>query len=291
MKSLFLFCTLLNVSLFSTELKGYLTDEEIALFHAQGYLLKENVLSREEKELMVRSVSKAVDEGLEAVMKSNAPDQTIYINKSRIVFQERENGSRSIVKINGCTGMAPDLLSIVRSEKLLHTFFEIIDTDRLEQIISQIHPKLPNDGLAFPKHRDVDFRVLFDPEWDDFLGNGSYAICIFPVDAMSKENGGLWIDRSNYPVPREEDSDIFWVEAKLGDLLFIHPHLWHGSEPNASSQSRKTLLAGFAAYGANHKTYPGADVNTVFKLTEDGIIEISKAPWAQDYFVAPKAGH
>ncbi len=61
-----------------------------------------------------------------------------------------------------------------------------------------MHPKLPGDGVAYARHRDVQFRKQFDPEWTDVLQNGSYAICIMPIDPMNKENGGLWVDLNNY---------------------------------------------------------------------------------------------
>jgi len=103
------------------------------------------------------------------------------------------------------------------------------------------------------------------------LGNGSYAICIMPVDPMSKENGGLWIDKNNFGTNKpEEAQDLIWIEAKPGDLLFMHPHLLHGSAPNTSaSLHRKTLLSGFCAYGANSKAYPGAEVSHRFTLQND----------------------
>jgi hypothetical protein len=73
---------------------------------------------------------------------------------------------------------------------------------------------------------------------------------------------------------------------------FMHPHLYHGSGPNTSpTASRKTLLTGFCAFGANHMAYPGAYVNTRLTLREDGSIVITPAPWSQSLFVGPGVGH
>lgn len=196
----------------------------------------------------------------------------------------REDQSVSIALINGCAGMQPKLLDTTRSERMLHTFFDLLSTNDLEHLICQIHPKLPGDGVAFPGHRDIQFRKLIDPDWQDILGNGSYSICIIPIDSMSPENGGLWIDRSSYPQEGldKRQQDLLWIYAEPGDLLFIHPHLYHGSDPNLSlDMSRKTLLTGFCAFGANHKAYPGALVNKRIRLTKEEGIEITDAPWAQ----------
>ena len=160
-----------------------------------------------------------------------------------------------------------------------------MNCNKIEHIISQLHPKLPNDGVVYAKHRDIQFRKSFDPEWKDILGNGSYCICILPLDPMNASNGGLYIDKNNYfsyytdAVTQEED--LQWVEMEPGDLLFMHPHLWHGSRSNTSNSSRRTLLTGYCAYGANSRAYPGADMNRVL-VRDPTTHEISQeyAPWA-----------
>ena len=89
----------------------------------------------------------------------------------------------------------------------MQTFSEIPGTRDLEHLIFQIHPKIPGDGISFPRHRDIQFRKSYNPEWQDILGNGSYAICIMPVDPMTQDNGCLWIDKNNYPEPQEKEEE------------------------------------------------------------------------------------
>lgn len=279
------------------EMEGYLTSDEIALFHKQGYLLKRECLCQAEVKQLHEEVTSVIDRVLEEIQNSKEltfsdNDQFLYIDGSRIVCKRHSDQSISIARINGCGGIQPSLLETIRSEKMVRTFFELLGTDDLEHLIAQIHPKLPGDGIAYPKHRDIQFRKSFDPDWQDILGNGSYAICIIPIDRMSPENGGLWIDRNNYPEPQGLEEDLLWLYAEAGDLLFMHPHLFHGSGPNlAPEASRKTLLTGFCAYGANHKPYPGASLNTRLTLTEQGTISISDAPWSEGSFHGLGAGH
>lgn len=282
--------------MFSTaysDMQGFLTSDEITLFYKQGYLLKAQCLSQEEIANLKEDVTEVIDQSLETIRNAgyecSKEDQVLHINESRVVFKQSADGI-SIARVNGCAGMKPRLLEILRSKKIVHTFLELLGTDSLEHLISQIHPKLPQDGIAFPGHRDIQFRRSFDPEWEDVLGNGSYAICIIPVDPMTMENGGLWIDRNNYPEPQGIEEDIVWIEAKPGDLFFMHPHLYHGSGVNSSAFSRKTLLTGFCAFGANHKAYPGAHVNTRLTLTEEEL-QITDAPWRQTAFTGPGNGH
>jgi len=49
---------------------------------------------------------------------------------------------------------------------------------------------------------------------------------------MSKENGGLWVDRNNYPIDEQKEENLEWIESEPGDVLFMHPNLFHGSGPN-----------------------------------------------------------
>lgn len=292
-----IFALLFSVALNAAELKGFLTADEITLFYKQGYLIKRQCLSQEDMSQLNKDITVATDRALEEIRDSkeltySEDEQMLYIDGSRVVYKRRPDTSTSIARINGCGGMQPSLLTTMRSEKMLQTFFELLGTSDIEHLISQIHPKLPGDGIKFPKHRDIQFRKSFDPDWQDILGNGSYAVCIIPIDRMTPENGGLWIDRNNYPEPQDLEEDLIWVNAEPGDLLFMHPYLYHGSGPNLSpNASRKTLLTGFCAFGANHKAYPGAHVNTHFTLTEEGKISMTNSPWSQALLIGHGSGH
>lgn len=245
------FMVLSSFTLDAVETQGFLTADDIALFYKQGYLLKSQCLSQAEMKQLNEDITTVIDRAIEEIRNSkdltfSEDDQIIYIDGSRVVCKRRLDQSISIARINGCGGMQPALLATMRSEKMIHTFFELLGTNDLEHLIAQIHPKLPNDGIAYPKHRDIQFRKSFDPDWHDILGNGSYAVCVIPIDRMTPENGGLWIDRNNYPEPQGLEEDLIWLYAEPGDLLFMHPHLYHGSGPNlAPNTSRKTLLTGF----------------------------------------------
>jgi len=297
MRQLFIFIFIYYSSILcATEMKGFLTQEEIALFYKQGYLLKPHVLNEIEINQLNEQITTIVHRSLEEIQQSSDPifsesEQMLYIDGSRIVFKRRPDGSTSIARINGCSGIEPALLKTVRSEKMAHTFFELLGTSDLEHLISQIHPKIPGDQIAFPRHRDIQFRKSFDPEWQDILGNGSYAICFIPIDPMTPENGGLWIDANNYPESQGVDEERVWIHAEPGDLLFMHPYLYHGSGPNLSNSSRKSLLTGFCAFGANHKAYPGAHVNAHLALLDGEKIVIEQAPWSETPCIGPTTGH
>ncbi len=265
--------------------QGFLTQEEISLFHQQRYLVKRGCFTAAEMDQLNARVTAVVDRALQQIGQlpngAAEEDQITYVDGSRLVFKQHADQSISISRINGCSGMDPELLDILRSDKMVRTFFELLGTRDLEHIICQLHPKLPGDGIAYPSHRDIQFRKAFDPDWQDVLGNGSYVICVIPIDPMSRENGGLWVTE-----------DTIWLEANPGDLIFMHPELVHGSGPNESpTKARKTLLTGFCAFGANHKPYPGADVNMHLALTDRGEISMQSSPWNDKIITNSMEGH
>ena len=277
---------LLCFTLFTTDSfcleNGYLTNEEISLFHKQGYLIKKGCLDKHHVEELTIATQQAIETSLASLymqsdeLKKNE-DSFIEIQGSRIVYRASDENI-SIARINGCGGLQPSLLETLQSHKMVHTFFELLGTNKIEHLICQIHPKLPLDGISFKAHRDIEFRKSFDPNWTDILGNGSWAICIIPIDPMSEKNGGLWIDTGSFGEQSQEN--ILWVKAEPGDMLFLHPYILHGSGPNLSDKPRRTLLTGFCAYEANHKAYPGSHVNYCFSIDSENTITKQLSPWA-----------
>lgn len=289
---------------------GYLTSEEIDIFYRQGYFIKKQCFNEEEIIELEKQVSIVIKKSFELIQLneiiSSEEDQIKYSDEGTRIVYKHNNNSTSIVRINGCCGMNELLLRYIKSDKIIHTFYEILKTNDIEHIISQIHPKLPFDGISYPKHKDIQYRKSFDSDWNDILGNGSYAICIISIDGMSKANGGLWIDKNNYNQyyntettnndddninNENEEEDIIWIETNPGDALFMHPYLYHGSGPNISNYNRRTLLAGYCAYNANHKKYPGALVNTRHFLNQNGTIELSDCSWSINDFEGTTKGH
>ena len=77
----------------------------------------------------------------------------------------------------------------------------------------------------------------------------------------------------------QEIGGVFAPSLGSGDVLMMHPFLIHSSRPNASENSRMTLLTGFCVAGANYRNYPGNCTNTLISAQTSGILEIKNAPW------------
>ncbi len=278
----------------------YLSENDIATFYNQGYVVVKKAYDTQEVQKMASLTNEVIRRvSYEFLYSSSArnfseinKEYRVYLDGSQVVFKKMEHGI-SILRVVGCGSMQPALSAILRSDKMVYTFFNLLGCNSLEQIISQFHPKEPNDGVEFFAHRDIRFRRQFDPDWADTSGQGSYAVAIIAVDRMTQENGGLWVDNSDYAsihwnpenvghIPDERDQNRVYLEMQPGDMLFMHPHLLHGSSPNTSPNSRHTLLTGYCIYGANHKNYPGNCTNDILTKTNDGGFTTESADWKVD---------
>lgn len=164
-------------------------------------------------------------------------------------------------------GMEPALLRLSEDARLLDPALELLDTGACEQLLCQAHFKMPNDGVAFDWHQDIQHRDKGGTTWRDVNGRGSYVQSILLVDDMNHENGPLEFvpaeaarfDERGRLVPGSIDTALaVEVLGQAGDVLFFGPWAVHGSAPNQSTQPRRVLINGYAAPGANGRFYPGA---------------------------------
>ena len=176
-------------------------------------------------------------------------------------------GTTVVQRVVWAGGAEPCLLRLAEDPRLLVPALELLGTTRCEQLLCQAHYKMPNDGVAFDWHQDIQHRDKGNDTWRDVTGRGSYVQSILLVDDMTDENGPLeflppeavTLDAAGRLVPGEPVDTRRAVSAtgRAGDVLFFGPYAVHGSTPNTSSTPRRVLINGYAAPGANKRYYPG----------------------------------
>jgi ectoine hydroxylase-related dioxygenase (phytanoyl-CoA dioxygenase family) len=183
------------------------------------------------------------------------------------------NGKMAIHRIVWAGGVEPFLLEFSRKDKLLYPVSQLIRSNTADHLINQIHFKMQGDGVEFHWHQDVMNRRSHGKNWTDVNGTGSFVQTFIVLDDMTVENGTLNLVKGLPPqgdlfLETLKDSDqlskvarldeAFPLELNVGDVLFMHPYMVHGSQPNNSSQIRRLLINGFSCPGANRGDYPGA---------------------------------
>ena len=179
-----------------------------------------------------------------------------------------EPGGHSVVvqRVVWAGGAEPVLLRLSEDARLVAPALDLLGTERCEQLLCQAHYKMPNDGVAFDWHQDIQHRDKGGDTWRDVNGRGSFVQTIFLVDDMTEENGPLEfvpieavrLDASRRLVAGSVDgSRAVSVTGRAGDVFFFGPWAVHGSHPNRSKHPRRVLINGYAAPGANKRFYPG----------------------------------
>ncbi len=182
------------------------------------------------------------------------------------VLEGRADGPVVVQRVVWAGGMEPALLRLSEDPRIVGPALELLGTPRCEQLLCQAHFKMPNDGVAFDWHQDIQHRDKGPGTWRDVNGRGSYVQSILLVDDMNDVNGPLEFvpadavrfDESGRMISGTIDAArAIPVLGEAGDVLFFGPWAVHGSLPNQSSMPRRVLINGYAAPGANGRKYPG----------------------------------
>lgn len=238
-----------------------LSYDELRAFHEGGFFVKRGLFHRDE-------VSPVRD----ALERLYAVAQTLTATGDHdgafFALGGPKPGQPVVVqRVVWAGGAEPCLLRLSEDARLLDPALELLGTASCEQLLCQAHYKMPNDGVAFDWHQDIQHRDKGNDTWRDVTGRGSYVQTILLVDDMTEENGPLEF------VPRDAvsldargrilpDADVdpsraIAVTGRAGDVLFFGPYAVHGSTPNESTMPRRVLINGYAAPGANKRYYPG----------------------------------
>jgi ectoine hydroxylase-related dioxygenase (phytanoyl-CoA dioxygenase family) len=257
--------------------------DDVATFHAHGVIVVRGLFSADEVD-----VARAAFERLWA--RAQTLGTTGTWDDALFVLQPRE---RDVVvqRIVWAGGAEPDLLRLGQDERLVEPALQLLETSSCDQLLNQAHFKMPGDGVAFDWHQDIQHRDKGPGTWNDVTGRGSYVQSILLVDDMRDDNGPLQflpddavpLDARGRLVIGHDDysatpattpgatllptsatsssvdaSRAVTMTGRAGDVLFFGPYAVHGSLPNVSTSSRRVLINGYAAPGANGRMYPGS---------------------------------
>ncbi len=184
------------------------------------------------------------------------------------------DGAVAVQRVVWAGGAEPALLRLSEDARLVAPALALLGTPRCEQLLCQAHYKMPNDGVAFDWHQDIQHRDKGNDTWRDVTGRGSFVQTILLVDDMTEANGPLQFlpadavtldatGRLERGAPPIDAARATAVTGRAGDVLFFGPYAVHGSSPNQSPWPRRVLINGYAAPGANRRHYPGREAGRV----------------------------
>jgi hypothetical protein len=252
-----------------------LSEEELRAFHEGGFFVKRGLFQPAE-----------VDAARAALERLYATAQTLRGTGDHdgafFAIGVPAQGPVVVQRVVWAGGAEPVLLRLSEDPRLVAPALELLGTERCEQLLCQAHYKMPNDGVAFDWHQDIQHRDKGNGTWTDVNGRGAYVQTILLVDDMTDENGPLEFvparAASLDPGARLTEygggvkvdaSAAVPVTGRAGDVLFFGPYAVHGSTPNTSPKPRRGLINGYAAPGANKRYYPGRGACRTLPLVPD----------------------
>lgn len=224
--------------------KFTLSDEQVAKFHHDGYLIARGLFDQSEMDGLLRYAKGDQVLASEAYVRTDA------------------TGAETRLALRNDLDDESVYTAIVRSRRIVTTMQQLLG-DEVYHYHHKMMLKEPRVGGAWEWHQDYGYWYNNGCLYPDM---GS---CMLAVDRASRANGCLQVLRGSHKMGRVDHvkiggqvgADPVRVEAALarhelvycemnpGDGLFFHGNLLHRSDQNTSDQARWSLIC---CYNTRH---------------------------------------
>lgn len=241
---------------------------ERAQYARDGYVVRANVMTRDEIAAWREAVEKVVTRVVTHAMRPEGGPQTEFGEGHRIQFSSRTviqwewaAGSREVRLLEPFTHLDDRFDRLWSDPRLVEPMKDALGTEAVAPWTCKLNLKRPREGSEFPWHQDY-------PYWYAFAGTDArdIATAILFLDDASVENGAIRVlpgSHTNGPAPRDpNDSTHFLadparidasrerpVEVAAGGLLLFPSLMLHRSSPNLSTHQRRAMLLSFQPAG------------------------------------------
>jgi ectoine hydroxylase-related dioxygenase (phytanoyl-CoA dioxygenase family) len=217
-----------------------LTQDQLAHYHEQGYLLVEGVLSRAEAQAL-REEAHALIERLSAHRNVDAT-----WGSARGLMEQAQQ--TQLLHCHDTQFYSAAFSRLIVDERITGIAAEIIGSPNVQLHHNKLFIKPPEKGSPFPMHQDYPFfphdrhtMIAAIIHFDDAPVEKG---CVRVVPGSHREGplehqpeGGHHLPFEQYPV-----ESAVPCPAKAGDVLFFSYLTVHGSGINSSDEARTTLL-------------------------------------------------
>lgn len=245
-----------------------LNSTQVEEFFEQGFTIVPDVFDPAE----VAEMSAALDRLQELAFRLG---ETQIYKGSQFVLEEVKSGpnagQKAIRRISWCGPAEPVLDRYSTDSRLLSMAAQLLGTNEMNQLIQQVHYKLPGQQVKFDWHQDSMHRGIEERQFRDLNGRGSYVQEFVAIDDCTPENGpvlfipgsgklGHLSSLAQLQPGAELPFDVATAVPAImtaGSVALFGPFTVHGSSANLSSRPRRVFINGYAYPGASTKVYPG----------------------------------
>lgn len=211
-------------------------------FHENGYYFAKGVYSSEEINVMENDFDRVVDQ----LVKS---DENINARWGGRLMDALDGGESVIIHTHNIQSFSGVWLQAFMHDRFLDITEEILGPDIMLHH-SKLFCKPPEQGSPFPMHQDWQYfpsvkdtmiaAIIYVSEATDEMG----CVRVYPGSHRELERTDGMMGRGDneeitdrYPI---ENATV--LEAEPGDVLFFSYFTLHGSMPNRSNKTRKSVL-------------------------------------------------
>ena len=211
-------------------------------FHENGYYFAKGVYSSEEAKLMENDFDRVVDK----LVKS---DENINARWGGRLMDALDGGESVIIHTHNIQSFSGVWLKAFMHDKFLDITEEILGPDIMLHH-SKLFCKPPEKGSPFPMHQDWQY---FPSEKDSMIAAIIYVsdatdemgcVRVYPGShrELGRTDGMMGGGQNEEITDRYPIENATVLEAEPGDVLFFSYFTLHGSMPNHSNKTRKSVL-------------------------------------------------
>ncbi len=211
-------------------------------FQENGYYFAKGVYSPEELKLMEHDFDRVVDQLLKS-------DENVNARWGGRLMDALDGGQSVIIHTHNIQNYSAVWMQAFLQEKFLDATEAILGPDIMLHH-SKLFCKPPEEGSPFPMHQDWQYfpsvkdtmmaAIIYVSDATDEMG------CVRVYPGSHKElgrTGGMMGRGQNEEITERYPIEKATVlEAEAGDVLFFSYFTLHGSMPNRSNRTRKSVL-------------------------------------------------
>jgi ectoine hydroxylase-related dioxygenase (phytanoyl-CoA dioxygenase family) len=235
-----------------------LTDDQIAAFRRDGFLVLQQAVVGDELRRLQQATADIVTAGVEYGRGMDADDPPpvgswdvpvdlgVYFDPGYL-YAADGRGHRMLRRVEWLWRRDPIFLAVTANPTILNAVWQLLETPFVPTNDSLVL-KLPEAGAEVSWHRDVELHDIVEAGGDPCR---DFTIDIY-LDPSTRDNGALWAIPGSHrgepvSVPTSDFTrrDAVVLEARPGDVFVHATTLLHGSPPNTSGASRRTVYLHF----------------------------------------------
>lgn len=220
-----------------------LSQEQIAFYHAQGYLRVPALFSAAEVEELRQELDWIFSTWADHGAAWQGPWREVYMS-------EKERREAVLVAINDMHLHSALWLRVAGDARLVGVVSELLGPD-VELHHTTLHAKPPQVGSPFPLHQDNAFFAHQHPAYVDAIlhldptPEEAGCLCFLPGSHQQGPLPHIREGAPHLPTDRYRLAEAIRVPAAAGDMVLFSLWTIHGSDLNRTSHWRRAVRLGY----------------------------------------------